>query len=76
MVKHYVFDLDGTLYSERPLTNANFYKNFRPNFFLNHVLNNLNGKKYIFTNGTNEHAKNMVDTLKLKKHFTGKNTFD
>ena len=79
MVKHYIFDLDGTLYNDgvhkKNFIREDFYKNFKPNFFLKHVLDNLDGKKYIFTNGTYGHSENTIDKLNLQKHFYAKNTF-
>ena len=52
MVKHYIFDLDGTLYSNSPklrnLNQKDFYNEFKPNYFLEHVMDNLDGNKYIF----------------------------
>lgn len=79
MVNHYIFDLDGTLYSNSPklrnLNQKDFYNEFKPNYFLEHVMDNLNGKKYIFTNGTYGHSKTTIKKLHLEKHFSHKNTF-
>ena len=76
-MKKYIFDLDYTLYNNRDnidnSSEINFYKSFRPKFFLYQTLQNLNEKTYIFTNGNTPHANFVLNKMGLKKFFPQKN---
>jgi FMN phosphatase YigB (HAD superfamily) len=72
MVK-YIFDLDYTLYSSNDVidntTSVEFYDSFKPKYFMNHLLDELNGNNYIFTNGNFEHAMTVVKKMNLATNF-------
>ena len=52
---------------------VNFYKSFKPKYFLHNTLKNLNEKTYIFTNSNSVHANFVLNRLGLKQFFPKKN---
>ena len=76
---NYIFDLDFTLYSKYDIdqtTDTKYYKSIGPNIFLNKLLNQLNGNKYIFSNGNKAHVDFILDKMKLKPFFIKIATLD
>tara|TARA_Y100001958_G_C21245749_1_gene575645 strand:- start:3498 stop:3959 length:462 start_codon:yes stop_codon:yes gene_type:complete len=62
----FIFDLDDTILFHRNDINYDFiFKNYELNFYLN----NYNYPKYIFTNGTYNHAKKVLEKMELDKIF-------
>jgi len=72
MVK-FIFDLDYTLYSCHDCIETDnsevFYNSFKQKNFMNHLLNQLDYDKFIFTNGSYSHAKLVLDKLNNKELF-------
>ena len=69
---NYIFDLDYTLYSKKDVDETDttqFYKSFKKKPFLNKLLLNLKGNKYIFSNGNKEHVNEVLNRMKLTKIF-------
>ena len=65
----YIFDLDDTIIKH---TNSRFinYNIIQKNKTLNELLQNSNcEKKYIFTNGTKDHANLILNNMDIKNHF-------
>ena len=60
---YYIFDLDDTIIIHPP-DNRDMY-NINPDPCLQKLFDNLYYKSYIFTNGTIEHAHEILDKLKL-----------
>lgn len=76
---NYIFDLDFTLYSKYDIdqtTDTKYYKSIGPNIFLNKLLSQLNGNKYIFSNGNKSHVDFVLDKMKLKPFFIKIATLD
>ena len=76
---NYIFDLDFTLYSKYNIdqtTDTKYYKSIGPNIFLNKLLNQLNGNKYIFSNGNKSHVDFVLDKMKLNSFFIKIATLD
>lgn len=61
-----VFDLDDTLLNSRSYNN---YKDISINNNLNYLLTNIKHDKYIYTNGTHDHAINSLYNMNLLKEF-------
>ena len=76
----YIFDLDYTLYSEVDVndkgTNKQFYKSFKKKPLLSKLIKNLPGKKFIFTNGNNDHLEDVLTKMKLKTAFNNTTNSD
>ena len=71
-MKNYIFDLDYTLYSSSDvdLTNTTiFYNSFKKKNLLNKLLKNLNGNKFIFSNGNKSHVDYLINKMKFNKIF-------
>ena len=72
---HYIFDLDMTLYNNRDigtdmLSIPDLYRRMRPKPYLNSLLKELNGTKYIFSNGNMPHVQTTLPILELdRSHF-------
>lgn len=62
----FIFDLDLTLYSNFDFPD---YKSIKRNKLLNSLLSELNGDKYIFSNGNLEHCWEVVCKMKLRSTF-------
>tara|TARA_Y100001970_G_scaffold199501_1_gene242665 strand:- start:6290 stop:6775 length:486 start_codon:yes stop_codon:yes gene_type:complete len=62
---NWVFDLDNTIYN----TNNINYLSIKTDYYLRCLLNNLDGKKYIFTNATLGHAKMVLNRLGILDIF-------
>ena len=78
-MSNYIFDLDFTLYSKYDIdqtTDTKYYKSIGPNMFLNKLLGQLNGNKYIFSNGNKSHVDFVLDKMKLKPFFIKIATLD
>jgi FMN phosphatase YigB (HAD superfamily) len=63
---HFVFDLDDTIVVHR---NDTHYKLARENKELTYYLDKCSGPKYIYTNGTWGHAKNLLVRLNVMDKF-------
>ena len=65
----YIFDLDDTIIKH--IKNAPIdYINIKKNLTLNDLLHNCKcDEKYIFTNGTDEHAKVILNNMEINNHF-------
>ena len=72
---HDIFDLDMTLYNNRDigtdmLSIPDLYRRMRPKPYLNSLLKELNGTKYIFSNGNMPHVQTTLPILELdRSHF-------
>lgn len=69
---NYIFDLDYTLYDSHDVDVTNtkiFYNSFKDKKFLNKLLKNLNGNKYIFSNGNKAHVDYVVKKMNFKDIF-------
>ena len=66
-MKHYIFDLDDTLYIN-PKDIKKMY-NVYPDNNLANLLNNCPHKKYIYTNATYDHANIIINKLNINNHF-------
>ena len=76
---NFIFDLDFTLYSKHDIdqtTDTKYYKSIGPNNFLNKLLSQLNGNKYIFSNGNKSHVDFVLYKMKLKPFFLHIATLD
>ncbi len=68
---YYLFDLDDTIVIHSPNRNDDMY-DLKPDPCLQNLLNGLNNKSYIFTNGTYGHAEivlNNMDLTNFKKIY-------
>ena len=65
---YWIFDLDYTLYDLDKKIEFN-YNLLNPDQELNHKLQRLPSKKFVFTNGTLWHANNCLDKLSIKSNF-------
>ena len=65
-MNHYIFDLDDTLILHRNDIN---YHWISENKELSHYLDKCKGTKYIYTNGTLEHAELVMDKMNLTDKF-------
>ena len=69
---NYIFDLDYTLYDSQDVDVTNtkiFYNSFKDKKFLNKLLKNLKGNKYIFSNGNKAHVDYVVKKMNFKDIF-------
>ena len=66
-MKIYIFDLDDTIiYYPFGLVK---YENIKMDITLSRLLNNMNGIKYIYSNGTYGHVKKILDIMRLTNKF-------
>jgi len=69
----YIFDVDYTLYSSTEITDMiltrEYYESFKQKPYLKKLLNQLNGKKYIFTNGNCAHMDFVLKKMGLEGIF-------
>jgi FMN phosphatase YigB (HAD superfamily) len=74
-MKHFIFDLDDTLIVHRNDIN---YQWIREDEWLIHYIQHLQdqGKIYVFTNGTEKHAKTILDKMNLTQYMSGIYTRD
>ena len=71
-MNHWLFDLDYTLYSSFDISEKNkntYYKSFGKKPLLNKLIKELNGRKYIFSNGNYKHVNDVLTKMKLKSVF-------
>jgi len=61
---YYLFDLDDTIVIHSPNRNDDMY-DLKPDPCLQKLLNDLNNKSYIFTNGTYGHAEQVLTNMNL-----------
>lgn len=69
---NYIFDLDYTLYDSQDVDVTNtkiFYNSFKDKKFLNKLLKNLKGNKYIFSNGNKAHVDYVVKKMNFNDIF-------
>ena len=67
-MKIFIFDLDDTIiYYPFGIVD---YRNIRVDENLSRLLNNLNYPKYIYSNGTYGHVKEVLNNMKLSSTFT------
>tara|TARA_Y100000310_G_C20704089_1_gene833118 strand:+ start:9495 stop:10115 length:621 start_codon:yes stop_codon:yes gene_type:complete len=79
----FIFDLDYTLYGPefRKYEHSEnlFYSKFKRDGLLNEQLKQLPGKVYLFTNGNDDHALDVIKKMKLKcifrNHIVTRDTF-
>ena len=64
---HYIFDLDDTLIIHKN-THIN-YNLISEDNLLTQLLHKCKGPRYIYTNGTGDHALAVLDKMKIKHHF-------
>ena len=65
-MNHYIFDLDDTLILHR---NNIHYEWIYEDQVLTHYLKKCNGTKYIYTNGTIDHAENVLKRMNITDEF-------
>jgi putative hydrolase of the HAD superfamily len=65
-MNHYIFDLDNTLILHR--NNINYEWIFEDKV-LTHYLKKCNGAKYIYTNGTADHAEEVLERMNITDEF-------
>ena len=66
-MKIFIFDLDDTIiYYPFGIVD---YKNIRVDVNLSRILNNLNSPKYIYSNGTYGHVKEILNKMNLTNSF-------
>ena len=66
-MKIFIFDLDDTIiYYPFGIVD---YRNIRVDVNLSRILNNLNSPKYIYSNGTYEHVKEILNKMNLTNSF-------
>lgn len=66
-MKHYLFDLDDTLYINPK--NINKMYDIMPDNNLINLLNNCPHSKYIYTNAMYEHANTIINKLNIQSQF-------
>ena len=64
---HYIFDLDDTLIIHNN-THIN-YNLISEDHLLTQLLHKCRGPRYIYTNGTGDHALAVLDQMNIKHHF-------
>ena len=64
---HYIFDLDDTLIIHKN-THIN-YNLISEDHLLTQLLHKCRGPRYIYTNGTGNHALAVLDQMNIKHHF-------
>ena len=69
----FVFDLDYTLYDKEHRKYEHddtlFYSTFKRDGLLNTLLKQLPGKIYMFTNGNDDHAQDLIKKMRIKSIF-------
>lgn len=75
-----VFDLDLTLYSKKDFVDDDdmsvYYKSFIKNPLLNKLLDKIKYRKYILTNGTYDHAIEVLERLGIEDKFNNIHSID
>ena len=67
----YIFDLDDTLVKHKSLLSID-YNDYQPNILFTRLLQRCPcDKKYIFTNGTDDHTDIILNNMNIIKEFNG-----
>ena len=64
----YIFDLDDTIIIHRNHQKVH-YETIQYDKQIDLFLSSLNGPKYIYTNGTYDHANAVLDKMEISHHF-------